>query len=480
MAEIIFEDGYKKYTAERIHHWNQYSIYPTSQNLLKRRYHSRVNAIYSNAIPQGSEVLEIGCGQGDLLDALHPSYGMGIDFSEDMIKEATKNHPDLRFLCKDAHQLGEIKHKFDYIILSDLVNDLWDVQRVFEEINKLSKPSTRIIINHYSRIWQVPIKIAEALHLAIPTLEQNWLILSDMEDILKLSGFEMIHSWREILFPISIPIIADFFDKLLVKIWPFSWFAMTNFIIARPESNRKISKPAVSIIIPARNEAGNISSIINRIPEMGERTELVFVEGNSSDNTFETIKSEILLHPKINAQLIKQPGKGKGDAVRAGFDLAKGEILMILDADLTVPPEDLPRFYNALITGKGEFINGVRLVYPMEKEAMRFFNFLGNKFFSIAFSWLLGQPVKDTLCGTKVLWKRDYERIKAGRAYFGDFDPFGDFDLLFGAARLNLRIIDLPIRYHERTYGTTNISRWSHGWLLLKMVAFAAGRIKFI
>ena len=182
---------------------------------------------------------------------------------------------------------------------------------------------------------------------------------------------------------------------------------MTNFIIARPEPNRKISKPAVSIIIPARNETGNISSIINRIPEMGELTELVFVEGNSSDNTFETIKSEILLHPKINAQLIKQPGKGKGDAVRAGFDLAKGEILMILDADLTVPPEDLPRFYNALITGKGEFIKRVCSVYPMEKEAMRFFNFLGNKFFSISFSWLLGQPVKDTLCGTKVLWKRD-------------------------------------------------------------------------
>jgi ubiquinone/menaquinone biosynthesis C-methylase UbiE len=480
MADTIFQDNYKKYMAERIHHWDQISKNHNSQNLLKRRYHFRLNVIYSNAIPQGSDVLEIGCGQGDLLGALHPSYGMGIDFSEEMINEAKKKHPDLLFLSQDAHQLGDIKHKFDYIILSDLVNDLWDVQRVFEELYKLSKPSTRIIINHYSRIWQIPIKIAEVLHLAVPTMEQNWLTLSDMEDILRLSGFEMINSWREILFPITLPIIADFFDKFLVKVWPFSWFAMTNFIIARPEPNRIISKPAVSIIIPARNEDGNISSIINRIPDMGGLTELVFVEGNSTDNTFETIKSEMLLHPKINARLIKQPGKGKGDAVRAGFDLAKGEILMILDADLTVPPEDLPRFYNALITGKGEFINGVRLVYPMEKEAMRFFNFLGNKFFSIAFSWLLGQPVKDTLCGTKVLWKGDYERIKIGRAYFGDFDPFGDFDLLFGAARLNLRIIDLPIRYHERTYGTTNISRWSHGWLLLKMVAFAAGRIKFI
>ena len=153
---------------------------------------------------------------------------------------------------------------------------------------------------------------------------------------------------------------------------------------------------------------------------------------------------------------------------------------MILDADLTVAPEDLPRFYEVLYSGKGEFVNGVRLVYPMEKEAMRLLNLIGNKFFSLAFSWLLGQSIKDTLCGTKVLWKADYRMISANRAHFGDFDPFGDFDLLFGAARLNLKIVDLPIRYRERTYGTTNIQRWKHGWLLAKMVLFAAGRIKFV
>jgi glycosyltransferase involved in cell wall biosynthesis len=166
--------------------------------------------------------------------------------------------------------------------------------------------------------------------------------------------------------------------------------------------------------------------------------------------------------------------------VRLGFQHAQGDILMILDADLTVPPEDLPRFYNALYKGRAEFINGVRLVYPMEKEAMRFLNLLGNKFFSLVFSWLLGQPIKDTLCGTKALWKTDYERIAANRSYFGDFDPFGDFDLLFGAAKLNLKIIEVPIRYRERTYGTTNISRWKHGWLLLRMVFFALRRIKFV
>ena len=192
------------------------------------------------------------------------------------------------------------------------------------------------------------------------------------------------------------------------------------------------------------------------------------------------IQRTISAHPERRCSLFQQKGKGKGDAVRLGYEHASGDVLMILDADLTVPPEDLPRFYNALECGQAEFVNGVRLVYPMEKEAMRFANLLGNKFFSLAFSWLLGQPVKDSLCGTKVLWKQDYLRIAANRHVFGDFDPFGDFDLLFGAARLNLKIIDLPIRYRERTYGATNIERWKHGVLLLRMVLFAASKIKFI
>ncbi len=212
---------------------------------------------------------------------------------------------------------------------------------------------------------------------------------------------------------------------------------------------------------------------------MGEFTELIFVEGHSRDDTAQVIQAEIARHPEWKCQFLQQTGVGKGDAVRQGFEVACGDILMILDADLTVPPETLPRFYNALVSAKGDFINGVRLVYPMEKEAMRFFNFLGNKFFSLAFSWLIGQPIKDTLCGTKVLWKVDYDVVAANRAYFGNFDPFGDFDLLFGAARFSLKITDMPVRYAERTYGTTNIQRWKHGALLLRMVLFASRLIKF-
>jgi glycosyltransferase involved in cell wall biosynthesis len=224
---------------------------------------------------------------------------------------------------------------------------------------------------------------------------------------------------------------------------------------------------------------GNIKNIFKRVPKMGKQTEIIFVEGHSRDDTYLEIQRQIQLHPDVDAKLFKQTGKGKGDAVRLGFEHAQGDILMILDADLTVPPHYLPRFYQALETRKGEFINGVRLVYPMEKQAMRLANFLGNKFFSLAFTWLLGQPVKDTLCGTKALFGEDYRRIVKNRNYFGNFDPFGDYDLLFGAAKLHLKIVDLPIRYQERSYGVTNIQRWKHGLLLLRMVIFAALRLKF-
>ena len=232
------------------------------------------------------------------------------------------------------------------------------------------------------------------------------------------------------------------------------------------------------MIIAARNESGHIDELLERIPDMGSHTEIIFVEGNSTDDTYEAIARAIANSPR-DCKLLKQPGKGKGDAVRAGFNIAKCDILMILDADITVPPEDLQRFYDVLALGIGEFANGVRLVYPMENDAMRFLNLLGNKFFSWAFSWLLGQPIRDTLCGTKVLWASDYQKIASGRSYFGDFDPFGDFDLLFGAARQNLKLVEVPIRYRARRYGETNIQRWQHGWLLLRMVAFAARRIKF-
>jgi len=476
------QTSFTRYRQERIAHWDRIADMRKSWRGWGAYYQHRLAEIYSFLIPTGQRVLEVGCGTGELLAALKPSYGLGIDFSTEMIAEARKRHPDLCFEVADVHEF-KYDATFDAIILSDTINDLWDVQAALERLVPLCKPNTRIFLNYYSRLWELPLKIARALKVATPTLYQNWLTAPDVNNLLYLANLEVIREWHEVLWPFGTPLIAGLFNRFLVRLWPFKDLALANFTLARPKINPDGAPQEgsiVSVVVPARNESGNIRSIFERTPEMGAGTELIFVEGHSRDNTYETIEATARDFPHRSVKMMRQKGSGKGDAVREGFANASGDVLMILDADLTVPPEDLVRFYDALADRKGEFINGVRLVYPMEQDAMRFFNFLGNKFFSLVFSWLLGQPVKDTLCGTKVLRKEDYARIAANRSYFGDFDPFGDFDLLFGAARLNQKIVDLPIRYRERTYGSTNIQRWKHGWLLLRMVWFAMRRIKFI
>ena len=473
------------YQRERVEHWDAVARRWDRRSGLAGAYHARLQQVYRFLVPAGSKVLEIGCGTGDLLAALQPAAGVGIDFSGEMVRRAAERHPGLRFLQADIHELedlnGTLKEEaFDFIILSDLINDAWDVQRLLRRIAPFAGRRTRVIVHFYSRLWELPLALAARLGLARPALFQNWLTVSDVRNLLRLAGFQTIRHWQEGLLPLPVPLLAPLANRFLVRFWPFKHLALANLLVARPAPRPLPAEPVVTVVVPARNEEGNIPNIFARTPEMGGGTELLFVEGHSRDGTWAAIQREIAAHPERRARAFQQTGKGKGDAVRLGFAEAAGDVLMILDADLTVPPEDLPRFYEVLRSGQGEFVNGVRLVYPMEKEAMRFANLLGNKFFSLAFSWLLGQPIKDTLCGTKVLRKPDYDTLAANRAYFGDFDPFGDFDLLFGAAKMSLEIVEVPVRYRERTYGETNIQRWRHGWLLLKMCAFAAGRIKFI
>ncbi len=492
MNSPLFDSAGQTYQQTRIAQWDRVARMRDAWRGWGGSYHKRLREVYRFLVSPGQRVLEIGSGYGELLASLEPARGLGVDFSSEMVSRAVARHPDIEFVHADAHDLSFIKETFDVIILSDFANDAWDVQRALEQLRPLCTPQTRVIINAYSNLWQTILTLAQRVRLAAPMLEQNWLTTSDLRGMLTLAGFETIRDWREILLPLPIPLLAAFCNRFLVRLPFFRDLALANFIIARPAplhlppfsekmgGEKEGGEPSVSVVIAARNEAGNINAIFERTPQMGRATEIIFVEGHSKDDTYAAIEREIASHPSTGGRLLRQSGIGKADAIRAGFDAATGDILMILDADLTVPPEDLPRFYEALRSGRGEFINGVRLVYPMEKQAMRGLNFLGNKFFSWAFTSLLGQPIKDTLCGTKVLWKKDYDRIAAGRSYFGDFDPFGDFDLIFGAAKLNLKIVDLPIRYRERTYGSTNISRWKHGMLLMRMVWYAARRIKFV
>jgi 2-polyprenyl-3-methyl-5-hydroxy-6-metoxy-1,4-benzoquinol methylase len=482
LAERSRDTDAAAYRARRITHWDALARSWKGGRGLARAYHRRLERVYQFLVPRGLRVLELGCGEGDLLASLAPAKGVGVDFSPAMVDEARRRHPDLQFITADAHDLSQLDGPFDVIVVSDLLHDAWDVQGLLTGLQRLCHPGTRIVMNFYSRLWELPLAAVARAGLSRPVLKQNWLTVSDVTNLLHLSGFRVVRSWQEVLLPVSVPGLATLCNRVLVRLWGIRHLALSNFLLARPlQSVRSENRqPRVSVIIPARNEAGNIPALFARTPEMGSGTELIFVEGHSSDDTYGAIERALAENPQRSARLFRQTGRGKGDAVRLGFGAATGDILMILDADLTVPPEDLPRFCEALQLDKGEFVNGVRLMYPMEEGAMRFANLIGNKFFSLAFSWLLGQPIKDTLCGTKVLRREAYQALAANRAYFGDFDPFGDFDLLFGAAKLGLEIVELPIRYRERTYGTTNIHRWSHGWLLLKMCVFAAGRIKFI
>lgn len=468
-----------EYTENRRRYWDQVGQGRGGWPPLRSFYQKRLSEIYRFLIPPGKRVLEVGCGCGDLLAAVQPSYGVGVDLAPAMIEAAKGLHPALHFVNGDALTI-DLGTQFDYIICSDLVNDVWDVETLFKNLARHCSLATRLVLNTYSRVWELPRRFAEELGLVKKMPTQNWLMMSDVENLLALTNFEVVRRGGEILCPLPIPLMATLCNKFFVKFWPFSELALASVLVARPmpKGNRQDAK--VSVVVAARNEAGNIPGIFERVPQMGWGTELIFVEGNSLDNTFEAIEAEIRRRPDVDARLYKQPGKGKGDAVRTGFQHATGELLMILDADMTVAPEDLPRFYEAWRSGKADFVNGVRLVYPMEDRAMRFFNVLGNRFFSMAFTWLLNQRIKDTLCGTKVLSKVDYQLIAANRSYFGDFDPFGDFDLLFGASKYNLKIMDLPIHYAERTYGDTNIQRWRHGMTLLRMALLAMRRMKFV
>ncbi|MBM3182230.1 MAG: glycosyltransferase, partial [Chloroflexi bacterium] len=362
-----FDEAGVEYQRTRMTHWDQVAQKRDHWRGMGTWYHRRINEIYKFLVSPNQRILEIGCGMGSLITQLKPSHGVGIDFSPEMIARAKQRHPEIEYHQLDAHDLSSLAGAFDVIIFSDTINDLWDVQRALEQVKKFCQPHTRLILNFYSHLWQLPLAIVQTLNLASPMQDQNWLTSEDVENLLRLAGFEPIRHSPEILLPLP---LGGFANQYLTRLWPFQGFALSNVIIARP-APQPAEKPSVSVVVAARNEEGNIKNIFERVPQMGSKTELIFVEGHSKDKTYETIEKEIALHPRTSSLLFRQPGIGKADAIRLGFEKASGDILMILDADLTVPPEDLPRFYEAITSGRGEFINGVRLVYPMEKEAMR-------------------------------------------------------------------------------------------------------------
>ncbi len=454
----------------------------------RRYFYNYLTRILQMRIPAGQSVLDVGCGSGHLLAALRPSRGVGIDLSLPAIAAARASHGsrDLDFVEGDAGDpevLGRLEGPFDVVLLVNVVTHLTDVQATLEALQPLCHPRTRVVLYSYSRLWQPILRLAEIAGLKYRQPPEAWLPPEEIRNMLALADFETVRTDSQIVMPAHVPLLSDLLNRYAGHVPGLAAFSLMYGIIARPAPARLRgpgASPTVSVVVPCRNESGHVRELVARLPDLPGGSEVLFVEGHSTDDTEAVIRQVIAENPHRPLRFLKQPGRGKGDAVRAAFAEARGEVLLILDADLGVAPEDIPKFVRALGSGKGEMINGSRLVYPMEGRAMRFLNLLANKAFALLFSWLLGQQVRDTLCGTKALYRSDYDRIAANRSFFGDFDPFGDFDLLFGAARMSLRIRDVAVRYHERRYGQTNISRFRHGWLLLRMSAFAARKLKFL
>ena len=449
-------------------------------------YHKEILKYYKFSIPENSSILELGCGTGDLIGNLSPSYGVGVDISEEMLKIAQKNFPDIEFVCQNIEEFS-IKYKFDYIIISGTLGSVRNIQRLLKRISAFSTTDTRIIIDYYNPLWSPIIRLGQKIKLKMPEIVTNWLSLEDIENFLYITGYQVTKHDFLLIFPKYIPLLTAFLNKFLGKLPIIRRLSLTQTVIARiDQSPDNVNELTTSVVITCRDEEQNIEGLVTRIPQMGKHTEILFVEGHSVDNTVGKIKEMIKKYPDKDIKLLKQKGIGQGDAFLVGFDEAKGDFVIWVEADLTIPPEEAYLFWEAFISGRGEYINGSRFIYKMEKKAMPFLNFIGNRFFGNLFTMLLKQRFTDTLCGFKAISKKNYLKIRKQIDYFGDFDPFGDFELIFGAVKNNLKVSEIPVHYKPRVYGQSKAygqsfkSFLTHAFLLLKMSWIAFKKISLL
>jgi ubiquinone/menaquinone biosynthesis C-methylase UbiE len=448
----------------------------------KRYYYSLLERWFRYVVPPGKRILELGCADGSLATRLEPSSVAGVDFAPGFVELAKRRHPEGDWREADLTlETPSFPQPFDYVIASDLVGYISDIQETLERLRGVCHQRTRLVLTKANPFWGPLFRIASWVGIAQPRTYQNWLTLKQFRHLVALSEFEIISSGKFCLLPINIPIISTIANRVLAHLPLLNRMCVLEYIICRSKPNSSpVGQPSVSVLIPTRNEKLNIQPALERMPVFPGPLEVIFVEGHSNDGTWDEIQAIQREAWPFTVSGYQQQGKGKGDAVRTGFQQARNDILMILDADLTVPPEELVRFYRILAERRAEYVHGTRLVYPMKKKAMRPLNWIGNKFFSLILSFVIRQDLTDTLCGTKCLWRVDYDELAKNRTYFGNFDPFGDFDLIFGAAKLNLKMEEIPIHYMERRYGETNINRFRDGWLLIRMCWFAARKMLFL
>ncbi|MBI5453422.1 MAG: glycosyltransferase [Deltaproteobacteria bacterium] len=448
--------------------------------IIKNRYfYRKLGTFLKFIIEPDKKVLLFRSELGQLLPDLSPKKALGVDICQKMVSFARKKYPQYSFECADPEEV-ELKEKFDYIVFYTL-GDIIDIEKAFLNAGRSADEGTRLIVINYNYLWRPLIVAAEKLGWKVPQPTQNWLNLPVIENMLYLAGYEVVKKYRQVLFPVNIPVVSWFFNDVLAKVPVIKDLCFLQIAVAKKIVNRPAEGYTVSVIVPCRNEKGNVADAVKRVPKMGKGTELIFCDDKSTDGTADEVRRMMALYPEKDIRLVPGPGICKAKNVWTGFEAASGDILMILDADLTVIPEELPYFYDAIATGRGEFINGSRMIYPMQEQAMRTLNIIGNKFFSLAFSYLLGQRLTDTLCGTKVLWRKDWPRVKGLLGSWGVEDRWGDYELIFGAAKLHLKIVEVPVHYLERVYGETKMTkRLSNGLVMLRMCIAALKKFKFV
>jgi SAM-dependent methyltransferase len=441
-------------------------------------FYNRLKRMLQFIVEPHKRVLEIRCETGHQLASLIPAYGVGVEISDAMVECARQQQPDLHFVRSDPEDL-ELHETFDYILLNHIF-DTVDILRVMERIRTHCTTETQIVIINYNYLWQPILALASKIGLRSRFVEPNWVSENDIRGFLKLAGFRPVRKHRLMLFPKWLPVVSSVLNDFLARLPGLRRLCLMQVMVARPmEGPRREEDVTVSVVVPCRNEEGNVRQAVERIPAMGRQTEIIFCDDKSTDGTVAEVKRLQALYPEKEIRLVAGPGICKAENVWTGFRAARGDVLMILDADLTVMPEELPMFLRALVGSRGDFINGSRLVYPVQENAMKIANLIGNKFFGLLFSFLLDQRIKDTLCGTKVLWRKDWLRMEPNLGTWGLKDLWGDYELLFGASKLHLDIAEVPVHYQERIHGVTKMTKvFSNGFRMLRICWYAWRRLE--
>jgi|SRR5271157_1139794 len=423
-----------------------------------RYFYSRLNRLLQFIIAPNKRVLELRCETGQFLASVVPSYGVGVEISEAMVATAQEINPQLHFVKSDPEDIN-LGETFDYIIFNHIF-DTVDILKGFDRIREHCSADTQVVVINYNQLWQPVLELASQLGLRSEFVEPNWVSENDIRGFLRLAGFRIVRKHRLLLFPKWIPLISGVLNDFVGRLPGIRRLCLMQVLVARPVGSPKREEDtSVAVIVPCRNELGNIEAAVERIPSMGRHTEIIFCDDKSTDGTADEVRRMQLLYPERDIRLVDGLGICKAENVWTGFRASRSDVLMILDADLTVMPEELPVFFRCLVRGNGGFVNGSRLVYPMPDLAMKFANIIGNKFFGLVFSYLLDQRIKDTLCGTKALWRKDWLRMEPFLGSWGLKDLWGDYELLFGASKLHLEIVEVPVHYQERIYGVTKMTR---------------------